>query len=97
MTLLRSQSDHYPILLTLYKGQKSRPSSFKFFNMWCDNVDCSRLVKESWSRHVIGGNNMSILFQKLKRLKYELKDWNKNVFSDVKVGVVNAAKILDVV
>lgn len=70
--LVRCNSDHYPLSLTMNKGISARPSTFKFFKMWTEHDECSRLVKEVWSRSVIGCP-MTVIAQKLKWLKAELK------------------------
>lgn len=64
-TLPKSHSDHHPILLTLKKGIRSFPSSFKFHKMWTEHHDCKRLVLDVWNRSYTGCP-MSILTQKLK-------------------------------
>lgn len=94
MTLPRSQPDHFPIILSLSKGVKSKPSPFKFFSMWNEHSDYARLVKEVWSKQVIGCP-MSIFMKKLKMLKSELKLWNKEVFGNVQVLVDKAMTDVD--
>jgi len=37
-------------------------------------------VKEKWGTYSVQGNNISKFKDKLKLLKSNLKDWNKNVF-----------------
>lgn len=81
-TLTRSRSDHHPLLLSMNKGQHAFPSQFKFMNMWNDHPDCTRVIYDTWSKHVVGCP-MYILSQKLKNLKCQLKSWNKEVFGDV--------------
>ncbi|GAU47616.1 hypothetical protein TSUD_90210 [Trifolium subterraneum] len=47
---------------------------FRFFKVWTSHPDCARVVKEIWSKPVIG-NPMVRLQLKLKRLKAALKSW----------------------
>lgn len=93
-TLIRSQSDHYPIMIVMKKGVKSNPSSFKYFSMWADHSKCLDLVKEAWSMSIIGCP-MFVLMQKLKNLKAKFKVWNKHVFGDINQNVDNAMELVD--
>lgn len=88
-TLIRSRSDHYPLLLNLAGGVQGHPSSFKFMHMWSEHQDCHRLVQEIWNRPV-SSCAMVVLAQKLRNLKAELKTWNKEVFGDVHKNVKQA-------
>lgn len=62
--------------------------------MWTEHKDCKRLVSEVWRRSFYGCP-MSILSQKLKALKSELKVWNKLVFGNVHQKVDQAMTELD--
>ena len=57
-------------------------STFKFLKMWSYHNDCSSFIRSVWSNQAFG-SPMQILSQKLKRLKDELKVWNKNIFGDI--------------
>lgn len=85
-TLVRSKSDHFPLLLVANKAVSTFPSSFKFHKMWIQHSDCRRLIQEVWFNPV-QGCPMFILSQKLKYTKAALKDWNKNVFGNVHLRV----------
>lgn len=50
-TLLKSKSDHYPLLLDLQKGNNTHYSSFKFMKMWTKHPDCRKIVQEVWDEH----------------------------------------------
>ncbi|KAF9595272.1 hypothetical protein IFM89_038407 [Coptis chinensis] len=71
---------------------KNRP--FKFFNMWCTHPTFRDTVSESW-QIPIQGNSIFILTQKLKRLKGILKEWNKDIFGNIKVKVEEETKKLE--
>lgn len=62
--------------------------------MWCDHLDCKRLVLEVWNRPY-WGCPMYILIQKLIALKLDLKKWNRDVFGNVQTNVENAMTILN--
>lgn len=51
--------------------------------------DCHRIVTEVWNRPCVGCP-LSIVSQKLKVVKVDLKHWNKHVFDDVNMRVSNA-------
>lgn len=88
-TLVRSQSDHFPLLLSANKVVRYFPSSFKFHRIWIGHTDCDRLIKEVCNRPVFGCP-MSVLSMKLKNLKIELRSWNNLVFGNVRLRVQNA-------
>lgn len=81
-TLLKINSDHYPILLTLNLNKVTFKSQFKFLKMWTLNEECYKVMEETWKVQVFGCP-MFILDRKLKLLKLRLKDQNKNNFGDI--------------
>lgn len=93
-TLVRSQSDHFPLLLSSSKAIQTFPSSFKFHKMWISHPDCERLVKEVWNKSVFGCP-MIVLALKLKSLKGELKVWNKSVFGNIHLRVQSAMDVVE--
>ena len=50
--------------------------------MWLQDKSCLKLIHDSWDNKVVGCP-MFILQHKLKRLKIEIYDWNKNSFGNV--------------
>ncbi|XVE72244.1 hypothetical protein DITRI_Ditri11bG0024000 [Diplodiscus trichospermus] len=50
--------------------------------MWTKHSDFLALVKDSWS-HEIDGSPIQQFIGKLKRLKFSLKKWNKEVFDNI--------------
>jgi len=50
--------------------------------MWLQDKSRLKLIHDSWDNKVVGCP-MFILQHKLKSLKIELHDWNKNSFSNV--------------
>lgn len=76
------------------RGNQSFPASFKFQSMWLKHADCKRVLQEAWSRSFVGCP-MMIIFQKLKALKADLKEWNRDVFGDVHNRVAIAQSNLD--
>lgn len=62
--------------------------------MWIGHPDCHRLIEEVWKRPVYGCP-MSILSQKLKALKAELRTWNKLIFGNIHLRVEAALAAVD--
>lgn len=92
--MVRSKSDHHPIMFSMQKDVVTYSSSFKFMRMWASHSDCKKIISDSWSSPVIGCL-MYILSQKLKNLKSILKAWNKESFGDVNLNVARAIKELE--
>ncbi|XP_045787801.1 uncharacterized protein LOC123883120 [Trifolium pratense] len=96
-TLIKSESDHYPIMLHLHNNNNVRHASpFKFLRMWSKHDDCVNVVKQVWNSSIYGCP-MFILSQKLKTLKSHLKNWNNNVFGNVHLKVEETATHLDLI
>ena len=89
-TLMRTQSDHHPLLVCMTLNLTPRTTSFKFFKTWTQHEDCRPLVLATWKKEVIGAG-MHCLQTKLHRLKDAFRVWNKTVFGDVQRQVQLAA------
>ncbi|GAA0160574.1 reverse transcriptase [Lithospermum erythrorhizon] len=87
--LAKTLSDHAPLLVTSFGPEVGGKGSFKFQKMWFHHPNFIRLVEESWGKP-IHGNPLYVLGAKLKRLKKDLKEWNKNIFGNVFNMVENA-------
>jgi len=75
----RQVSDHCALMLkpvTIDWG----PKPFKTLNIWKSDPTFKKTVKQSWETYIGKGNPMIILKEKLKKLKFDLKTWNKEVF-----------------
>lgn len=57
----------------------SRPKPFRFFNCWSEHAEFLPIVQRVWQQRV-EGSTMFQISQKLKRLKGELKIFNKETF-----------------
>ena len=77
--LVKNCFDHSPILAT---NSLRKVSNFRLFSMWLQDTSCLELIHDFWANKVVGCP-MFILQHKLKRLKIELRDWNKNSFGNV--------------
>jgi len=95
-TLLRTCSDHHPILLDFEVTQSRFVSQFKFQKMWTLHEDCRNVVNLIWKLNVVGCP-MFILSKKLQMLKVKLRSWNKEVFGNIHQLVKEAeAKLHDI-
>ena len=57
-------------------------SLLNFFNHWIKHSNFMKLVDESW-KGLVFGDPMSALFQKMKRLKAELRRFNQAEFGNI--------------
>lgn len=53
-TLIKSNLDHYPILLKFNFNDVKYTSQFKFMNMWTNNLDCREIMEKTWSTRIYG-------------------------------------------
>ncbi|CAK8530761.1 unnamed protein product [Lathyrus sativus] len=87
-------SDHAMLFLECKQEQwkKSRQAKFKFSNCLTELPGYDNLIKKSWDGH-IRRSLMYVLWQKLKRLKHELKNFSKPL-SDVKNKLISVRNTL---
>ena len=74
------------------------PKPFRYMDVWLAEPGFKVLVKEKWGSYLVQGNNMSILKDKLKLLKADIRVWNKEVFGCMesnKKNIVEEIKELD--
>ncbi|XP_035544614.1 uncharacterized protein LOC118348003 [Juglans regia] len=80
-------SDHSLMVIRLsLVNNRYGPSPFRFQKMWCSHGSFQKLVKETWKQPTVG-SGMVKLAAKLKRLKVELRIWNKSVFGRVDTNI----------
>ncbi|KAL7170981.1 hypothetical protein ACSBR2_035773 [Camellia fascicularis] len=75
-------SDHCPLLLMEDKRDWG-PKPFRFINAWTLHPSFSHLFTTCWKNSNFVAWAGSIIRQKLKHLKLELKKWNSEVFGNV--------------
>ncbi|XP_074300817.1 uncharacterized protein LOC141632141 [Silene latifolia] len=73
--------DHSPCLIGSNQRMKGK-NSFKYFNMWGSSKDFLNIVRQVWLQN-IWGSPMYRLVNKLKCLKPELLELNRDGFSDI--------------
>ncbi|XP_057453712.1 uncharacterized protein LOC130745452 [Lotus japonicus] len=80
----RDISDHCPILLRRV-FQDWGPKSFRVLNYWLEDARLPVFVENVWSNlQVHGWSSGLVLKEKLKRLRLALKQWNFEVFGDLR-------------
>ncbi|XP_057803588.1 uncharacterized protein LOC131018916 [Salvia miltiorrhiza] len=85
--LQRSVSDHVPILLET-KAVFWGPKPFRFLNAWTNHQSFEQVVRESWQKSGITGWSCYVFKEKMKRLKEDLRKWNKSTFGHVEENVI---------
>ena len=81
--LVRLNSDHWPILLDC-GGIHSGRRYFKFENMWLKSEGFVERIKQWWILYHFEGTTNFIFANKLKALKRDLKEWNKQSYGDIR-------------
>ncbi|KAL8462439.1 hypothetical protein ACS0TY_033457 [Phlomoides rotata] len=80
--LRRSISDHCPIILE-NKGKFWGPKPFRVVNAWFTHPDFRSFVENKWNEYRIEGWGGFILKEKFKKLKEDLKEWNRSIFGNM--------------
>ncbi|XVE50103.1 hypothetical protein DITRI_Ditri01bG0134600 [Diplodiscus trichospermus] len=75
-------SDHCSALIQIFHQDESPPKPFKFFNFWVKHPKFLGVVVNSWNESV-ASNPMVVLHKKLKRLKSNLKEFNRKHFAEL--------------
>ncbi|XP_074302966.1 uncharacterized protein LOC141637306 [Silene latifolia] len=74
--------DHTPCIVSKDTRGHNRNRPFKYYNMWSTGPGFNHCVQNVWSQR-IEGSKMYRLVRKLKMLKADLKNLNREHFSDV--------------
>ena len=80
--LSRSISDHCAVILKeVSVDWGSKP--FRCLDVWQRDSGFKEFVRSSWVSYKVVGRGIFVFKEKLKRLKADLKVWNKEIFGDV--------------
>ncbi|XP_059636033.1 uncharacterized protein LOC132278247 [Cornus florida] len=74
----------------------SGPKPFKMLKVWCDKREVLPLVQQAWDINV-KGIPMHRLLLKLRNVKKDVKQWNKNVFGDVGEKIIQMTLKLETI
>ena len=91
-------SDHFLILVEA-RGILRGKSPFRFENIWLKTVRFKDRVHSWWNRYSFSGTPSFVLAKKLKALKEDLIQWNRNEFGNVerqRKELLGALKLLDI-
>lgn len=80
--LSRTLSDHAQLLVTYKDSLLREPRPFRYQHMWASHPTFKQMVKTCWDQPLYA-TPLCALVGKLKRLKQELKKWNKEVFGNL--------------
>lgn len=74
--------DHFPMMLTCGFMERGK-SLFRFENMWLKVDGFVGRVKCWWDSYTFSGSPSFVLVQKLKALKSDIQQWNREDFGDI--------------
>ncbi|XP_075098971.1 uncharacterized protein LOC107793393 [Nicotiana tabacum] len=80
--LIRTCSDHAPLLMSCGHEAMQFVKHFKFLNFWATHDTFTEVVRQKWVTNFIG-DPFLMFKQKLKRLKSTLSQWSKLTFGDI--------------
>jgi len=81
----REVSDHCALVVkSMIKDWGPKP--FRTIDAWSLDKGFAGFVKENWSLYAAYGNAITVVKEKLKKLKGDLKLWNRDVFGNIEVA-----------
>jgi len=93
----REVSDHCAIVVKSVDKDWG-PKPFRSIDAWFMERGFRAMVKDKWNSYVIQGNAITVLKEKMKRLKGDLKVWNKVEFGNlenIKKSCLQEIEVLD--
>ncbi|XP_057249345.1 uncharacterized protein LOC130590807 [Beta vulgaris subsp. vulgaris] len=80
--LPESISDHTPCIIQFEENQVGGSKVFRFFNMWTQAAEFEAIVMRGWQKQYNGGAMFKVV-KRMKGLKRDLKELNKQKFSNI--------------
>ncbi|XP_068504553.1 uncharacterized protein [Phaseolus vulgaris] len=71
------------------------PKPFKSIDAWLLEPGFKDLVRDKWMSYEVQGNSITKVKDKLKRLKFDLKEWNMSVFGNLEENKRKIMKEID--
>ncbi|XP_075091901.1 uncharacterized protein LOC142172043 [Nicotiana tabacum] len=80
--LIRTGSDHAPLLKTCGEKTTNFVKPFRFLNFWTKHDTFMDVVRQNWEADFIG--DLFFMFkQNIKRVKAALSKWSREIFGDI--------------
>ncbi|XP_070039777.1 uncharacterized protein [Nicotiana tomentosiformis] len=80
--LIRTGSDHAPLLMTCGDQTLNFVKPFRVLNFWTKHATFMDVVRQNWNADFIG--DRSLMFKhKLKKVKATLSKWSRDTFGDI--------------
>ncbi|XP_070034325.1 uncharacterized protein [Nicotiana tomentosiformis] len=80
--LIRTGSDHAPLLMTCGVQTTKFVKPFRFLNFWTKHATFMDVVRQNWEADFIR-DPFLMLKQNIKRVKASLSKWNRETFGDI--------------
>ncbi|XP_075101658.1 uncharacterized protein LOC142177094 [Nicotiana tabacum] len=80
--LIRTGSDHAPLLMTCGVQTTNFVKPFRFLNFWTKHATFMDVVRQNWEADFIG-DQFLMFKQNIKRVKAALSKWNRETFGDI--------------
>lgn len=80
--LPRTVFNHCPVIMET-KVVDWGPKPFRFINVWCSHPEFKKIVENAWKSDEFDGWFGYRVKEKLKRVKDELKKWNRESFGNI--------------
>ncbi|XP_070031692.1 uncharacterized protein [Nicotiana tomentosiformis] len=80
--LIRTGSDHAPLLMTCGVQTTKFVKPFRFLNFWTKHATFMDVVRQNWEADFIG-DPFLMFKQNIKRVKAALSKWNRETFGDI--------------
>ena len=92
LPLAKMASDHVPCVVSI--GTSIPKSSiFRFENFWVEQEGFFKCVKDSWNAISNKSHISAILVDKLKRLRRDIKAWQRNI-SNLKILIQKCTRVI---
>ncbi|XP_057771087.1 uncharacterized protein LOC130990877 [Salvia miltiorrhiza] len=92
--LPRVTSDHSPLIFKCSSNNAITRRPFKFLNMWVSHPSFLDMVNDSWSASVDSRCPIYRVMSKLRRLRGDIRIWNRTTFGNVDTQIQEGQRTL---